>query len=104
VPIFHDIIPELEFPDDEHKKVIHKTCFDEIEVFKQYKIAQYRRILSKFVDFKYSISLKKGFKMFFEAVILITMMFAVVHKSNLYSIFYFILIIRLIFVGGDHKN
>lgn len=78
--------------------------FEEIEVFKQYKVAQYRRILNKMINFKYQISLQKGIKMFFEALILVTMMFGVVHKANIYSIFYFIFIIRLITAVNNEKT
>jgi hypothetical protein len=42
--------------------------------------------------------------MFFEALILICMMFAVVHKANIYSIFYFIFVIRLITAENNEKT
>lgn len=63
-------------------------------MLRDFKINQLKNILTKAVDFKYSVSLAKGTRIFFETMIMFAFMFCLVIKANVFSLVYLIFVIK----------
>lgn len=68
--------------------------YEKIEVFKNYKLEFYEKIIAQSVERKYKISFFKGVQIAMESLILFLLMISVVMKANMFSIIYLLFIFR----------
>jgi hypothetical protein len=89
--------PEI-YQDDQTKKIMATVGYDyeSIPALRDYKIKWLEIILKQAVDRKYMISLAKGAQLVLEVLMIMLMMFSLVLKSNLLSLFYWIFVIKSI--------
>jgi len=68
-----------------------------VPILRDHKIRFYESILKQGVERKYKISFYKGVQMVFETLTLLILMISVVLKSNVFSIFYLIFMLKYFF-------
>jgi hypothetical protein len=82
--------------DDQAKKIIATKDYDyeSIPVLRRFKIESLRQILKEAVDCKYKISYYKGCQLYLESMIIFIMMMSLLLKANIWSVVYFLFIIK----------
>lgn len=68
--------------------------YESIPIFKNYKIAQLKKILEQAIERKYKISFAKGMMIASESIIFLILMVSMMLKANILSIIYLLFIIK----------
>lgn len=85
---------------DEVKEADDDLEYEAIAPLKEYKINYLEKTIAEAVQSKYKISFYKGVQIGMESLILFILMISVVLKANIFSMVYFIFIIRYLTVKG----
>jgi hypothetical protein len=87
--------PELK-QDNETKEALKTKNFDyeSIPVLRKFKIEQLEKIISDAVDLKYKVSFSKGIQLFLEVLMIMLVMLSLILKSNVWSWFLMVFVIR----------